>query len=75
MDKIIKGVLFNGKARIALIESTETVNKAIKIHDLTPLAAAALGRALTIGAYIETNLKSESDRFNLIINGGGPIGF
>lgn len=74
MDKIIKGVLFNGKARIALIESTETVNKAIKIHDLTPLAAAALGRALTIGAYIETNLKSESDRFNLIINGGGPIG-
>ena len=74
MDKIIKAVLFGGKARVALIETTETVNKAIKTHDLTPLAAAALGRSLTIGAYIESNLKSETHKFNLIINGGGPIG-
>lgn len=74
MDKIIKAVLFGGKARVALIETTETVNKAIKTHDLTPLAAAALGRSLTVGAYIESNLKSETHKFNLIINGGGPIG-
>ncbi|MBR3684835.1 MAG: Hsp33 family molecular chaperone HslO [Clostridia bacterium] len=74
MDKIIKAVLFGGKARVALMETTETVNKAIKTHDLTPLAAAALGRSLTIGAYIESNLKSETHKFNLIINGGGPIG-
>ncbi len=74
MDKIIKAVLFGGKARVALIETTETVNQAIKTHDLTPLAAAALGRSLTVGAYIESNLKSETNKFNLIINGGGPIG-
>ncbi len=74
MDKIIKAVLFGGKARVALIETTETVNKAIKVHDLTPLAAAALGRSLTVGAYIESNLKNETNKFNLIINGGGPIG-
>ncbi len=74
MDKIIKAVLFGGKARVALIETTETVNQAIKVHDLTPLAAAALGRSLTVGAYIESNLKHETNKFNLIINGGGPIG-
>ncbi len=74
MDKIIKAVLFGGKARVALIDSTETVNKAIKTHDLTPLAAAALGRSLTVGAYIESNLKDATNKFNLIINGGGPIG-
>ncbi len=74
MDKVIKAVLFGGKARVALIDSTETVNKAIKTHDLTPLAAAALGRSLTVGAYIESNLKDETNKFNLIINGGGPIG-
>ena len=74
MDKIIKAVLFGGKARVALIDTTETVNKAIKVHDLTPLAAAALGRSLTVGAYIESNLKHETNKFNLIINGGGPIG-
>lgn len=74
MDKIIKAVLFGGKARVALIDTTETVNKAIKIHDLTPLAAAVLGRSLTVGAYIESNLKDETNKFNMIINGGGPIG-
>lgn len=74
MDRIVKGVCFGGKARVALIDTTEAVNELIKIHDLTPLSAAALGRTLTVGAYITANLKSDSDRFNVIINGGGPIG-
>ena len=43
MDRIIKAVCFGGKARLALIDTTEAVNKAIKTHDLSPLAAAALG--------------------------------
>lgn len=74
MDRIIKAVCFGGKARFALIDTTEAVNKAIKTHDLSPLAAAALGRSLTVGAYIMHNLKNKDDRFNLIIDGGGPLG-
>lgn len=74
MDKIIKAVIFDKKARITLINSTEAVNEAIKIHKLSPLAAAALGRALTAGAYISTNLKGNKSSFSLIIKGGGPIG-
>lgn len=74
MDRIVKGVCFGGKARVALIDTTEAVNALIKTHDLTPLAAAALGRTLTAGAYISANLKNDSDRFNLVIDGNGPIG-
>lgn len=74
MDKIIKALIFDKKARITLIDSTETVNKAINIHNLSPLGAAALGRALTAGAYIGTNLKGKNSTFSLIIKGGGPIG-
>lgn len=74
MDRIIKAVCFGGKARVALLDTTEAVNKAIKTHDLSPLAAAALGRSLTVGAYIMHNLKNKTDRFNLIVDGGGPIG-
>ena len=74
MDRVIKAVCFGGKARLALIDTTEAVNKAIKTHDLSPLAAAALGRSLTVGAYIMHNLKNKDDRFNLIIDGGGPLG-
>ncbi len=74
MDRIVKGVCFGGKARVALIDTTGIVNELIRIHDLTPLAAAALGRTVTVGAYVTANLKNDSDRFNIIVNGGGPIG-
>lgn len=74
MDKIIKALLFNKKARVTLIDSLETVKTATKIHELSPLAAATLGRALTAGAYIGTNLKGDKSRFSLTIKGNGPIG-
>ena len=36
-----------GSARIIIINSKAMVNDAIKIHNLSPTAAAALGRTLT----------------------------
>ncbi|MDD4316228.1 MAG: Hsp33 family molecular chaperone HslO [Clostridia bacterium] len=74
MDKIIKSVIFGKKARITLIDSTEAARKAAELHGLSPLAAAALGRALTAGAYIGTNLKTQKGSFSMIIKGGGPLG-
>ena len=46
MDILYKGVAFNGKISVTVIEATDIVNKAIEIHSLSPLAAAALGRTL-----------------------------
>lgn len=74
MDRYIKAVIFGGKARACVIDTTEAVNASVKLHNLSPLAAAALGRALTAGAYILSNLKNKTDRFNLIIDGKGPLG-
>lgn len=74
MGKILKAVIFGGKARVAVLDTTDTVNEAIRLHKLSPLAAAALGRALTAGAYISSNLKNPTDRFSLTIDGGGPLG-
>lgn len=74
MDKIIKAVIFGGSARVSVIETTRAVNEEISIHNLTPLAAAVLGRSLSAGAYISANLKGAGERFNIIIDGGGPIG-
>lgn len=74
MDKIIKSVIFGKKARITLIDSTEAARKAAELHGLSPLAAAALGRALTAGAYIGTNLKTQKGSFSMIIKGGGALG-
>ncbi|HOO22708.1 MAG TPA: Hsp33 family molecular chaperone HslO [Clostridia bacterium] len=73
-DRLVKGIIFGGKARVAVIKITDIVNEEIKIHALSPLACAALGRAMTAGAYISTNLKSESNAFSIVINGGGELG-
>lgn len=73
-SEIIRAITFNNKARVAAIDTTDIVNELITIHDLSPLATAVLGRAITIGAYLSSNLKHFNNKFNLIIDGGGPIG-
>ncbi len=74
MNRIIKTGIFGGYARVSFIDVTDIVNEEIKIHNLSPLAAAALGRAMTAGAYIGANLKSEDNSFSLTISGDGPLG-
>lgn len=73
-DMIVKGIIFGGKARVTIIKTTAIVNEEIKIHSLSPLAAAALGRTMTVGAYISTNLKNANDYFSITVNGGGVLG-
>ena len=57
------------------IDTTELVEEARKIHDLTPTVTAAAGRALTVAAmmaYLET--KELTDSITIQIKGTGPIG-
>lgn len=74
MDTIQKFLAYNGKINITCIETTELVEKARKIHDLSPLATATLGRCLTMGALMSTNLKRSEDSITLQIKANGPIG-
>ncbi len=74
MGKIAKGIIFDGKARVAVIDIKDIVSKEIALHNMSPLAAAALGRAMTAGAYISNNLKSAGAAFSITINGKGPLG-
>lgn len=74
MGKIIKCGLFDGFARLALIDITDIVNEEIKIHELSPLACAALGRTMIMGAYLGNNLKSQDNTYSVTVNGGGPLG-
>lgn len=74
MGKIIKTGIFNGFARVTFLDVTDCVNEEIKIHNLSPLCAAALGRCLAAGTYIGANLKSKEDTFSLSVVGNGPIG-
>jgi len=74
MDVLYKGVAFDGKISVTVIEATEMVNKAIEIHGLTPLAAAALGRSLIAATFMSSTLKSAEDRLSVTLSGDGVGG-
>lgn len=50
------------------------VNRAIQIHGLTPLTAAALGRTLTIGTFMSSDLKNDRDKLSITVVGNGVGG-
>ncbi len=73
-DKIIKCLAYNGKISVICANTTELVEKARKIHDLSPVTTAAFGRLLTITALIGNEMKNEKDKLTIQMKGNGPIG-
>lgn len=70
---LVKAIIENSLI-ISAVESKDLVNKAIKLHGLSPVAAAALGRALTMAALMGEELKDPSYHLTAKIDGGGPLG-
>lgn len=73
-DQIIKFLAYNGKISVVCSSTTNLVEKARKIHDLSPVATAALGRILTITALIGCEMKNKTDKLTIQIKGNGEIG-
>lgn len=73
MSILTKAIIGNAVI-ISAVESKDIVNKAIRIHNLSPVAADALGRALTMAALMAKEFKNKQDYLTLIIDGGGPLG-
>ena len=63
-DKIMKFLAYDGKISVVCASTTELVEKARKIHDLSPVATAAFGRLLTITAIMG----------KVQMKGNGPLG-
>ena len=74
MGKIYKGLVFDDEISVSVLDTTDIVNEAIRLHGLSPLSAAGLGRALTATAYMATSLKDENFRLSVTISGDGAGG-
>jgi len=70
MTNIIRGISKN--ARFWIIDSTELVQRAQDIHQMSPDAITAFGRLLSAGTIMGTNLKGD-DLLTLRIDSEGPI--
>lgn len=73
-DKIIKFLAYNGKISVVCADTTELVEKARQIHDLSPVATAAFGRLLTISVIMGNEMKDKKNKLTIQIKGNGPLG-
>lgn len=72
-DYMVRATAAEGQIRAFAATSRELVEKARQIHELSPVACAALGRLLTGGVMMGAMLKGEKDLVTLQISGDGPI--
>lgn len=74
MNKLLKALAFDGNISVAVLDTTDMINDAIKIHKTSPVCSAAIGRTLTACTYMASGLKNDGDKLTVIVNGGGPCG-
>lgn len=74
MNKLLKALVFDGQISVSVLDTTDMVNDAIKIHNLSPVAAAALGRTLTACTFMAYGLKNKGDKLFVTVKGNGKGG-
>jgi len=74
MDHILRAVSSDGFVKISAASTRSIAERARQIHDLSPVATAALGRALCAASILGELLKEDDGSVTLRFHGGGPLG-
>ncbi|MFY7997738.1 MAG: Hsp33 family molecular chaperone HslO [Candidatus Kapaibacteriota bacterium] len=72
-DRVVRAMTEDGFFRLAAVRNTRTALSAQERHNLSPLAAVLLGRAMAGASLLAAFLKSE-ERMILDFSGNGPAG-
>lgn len=73
-DYLVRATAADAQIRAFAATTVDTVERARKIHDTSPVMTAALGRLLTAGAMMGGMLKGDNDLLTLQVSGDGPAG-
>ncbi len=72
-DILTKAITKDGFFKISAVVSTETAEQARKFHNTSPVATAALGRLLSAGLLMGSELKEEDAKLTIQMKGDGPL--
>ena len=73
-DQIVRAISKDGSVKAAAVSTRALTERARNIHHTTPVATAALGRALAGVSMMGNALKGQGESVTLQIKGGGPLG-
>ncbi|NLN47252.1 MAG: Hsp33 family molecular chaperone HslO [Clostridiaceae bacterium] len=72
-DHIVRATAHGGQVRAFAARTTETCREMVRLHGLSPVAAAALGRLATGIQIMSMDLKNDDDRISAVVRSDGPI--
>jgi molecular chaperone Hsp33 len=72
-DTLYRGIASNDQFRFFAADTTQTVQKALTLHRMTPSPTLLLGRMLTAALLMGADLKSEASSLTLNIEADGPL--
>lgn len=70
MNKLYKSLVYDLQVSLSVLDTTELVNDAIKIHNLDEASAELLGGLLTACAYMAGCLKSDKGAVSITVKSG-----
>ena len=71
MDRVIRGILNEGKVRVFFADISDSCQEICRLHNCTPVASDALSRLLSVGAIMAAMQKD--GKLTLRIDSCGPI--
>ena len=69
-DALLRMTICGGEARVALLRTTHTTQRAGDIHNASDTAIAAMGRMLTGTAMLSAMMKEQQAHITTVVDGG-----